>query len=101
MTIDREGLGPTGEPTSSEKVRVRPLNWLPVTDQIPKHAFAAYTPFIRWLIVCEFLSMNHMVYRFNGTDYETLDEAKSAAQSDYEARILSALEPVGDPARSA
>jgi hypothetical protein len=87
------GLGAAREPATPEKVMVRPLNWLPVTDQITKHAFAAYTPFIRWLIVCEFLSMNHMVYRFNSTDYETLDEAKAAAQSDYESRILSALEP--------
>lgn len=72
-------------------VEVKPLEWAPVTDQIPKHAFAAYTPFTRWLIVCEFLSMNHMVYRFADNDYETLDEAKAAAQADFNARILSAL----------
>lgn len=72
---------------------VKPLEWEAVTDQIPKHAFAAYTPFNRWLIVCEFLSMNHMVYRFGGQDYETLDAAKAAAQADYRTRILSALHP--------
>ncbi len=75
------------------EVRVKPLEWEAVTDQIPKHAYAAYTPFSRLLIVCEFLSMNHMVYRFDGVDFETLDEAKSAAQNYYNSRILSALHP--------
>ena len=78
-------------PLAAEPVKVKPLEWAAVTDQIPKRAFAAYTAFSRWLIVCEFLSMNHMVYRFNSADYETLEAAKAAAQSDYEARIRSAL----------
>lgn len=84
-------LSTEGAVLAVEPVKVKPLEWAAVTDQIPKHAFAAYTAFSRWLIVCEFLSMNHMVYRFNSADYETLEAAKAAAQADYERRIRSAL----------
>jgi hypothetical protein len=78
-------------------VDVKPLEWEAVTDQIPKHAYAAYTPFNRWLIVVEFLSMNHAVYRLHGKDYATVEEAKDAAETDYRQRILSALLPTHKP----
>lgn len=72
--------------------RVKPLVWEQVQDQIPKHAWAAYTGFGRLLIVQEFLSMNHAVYRLHGVDYPTLEVAQEAAQTNYTGRILAALD---------
>jgi hypothetical protein len=35
----------------------------------------------------------HLYTLFTTLDFETFEEAKAAAQADYETRILSALEP--------
>lgn len=73
--------------------KVKPLVWKETYEKVPKSAWASHTGFGRWFIVLEFLGMNHAVYRLHEIDYPTLDAAKAAAQRDYTARILAALEP--------
>lgn len=91
---------PAASPASPSGVRVKPLEWL-------SHAWGAeadggryriednganWTDDRYWLFVNVGLLSNHR------SKFATLDEAKAAAQADYEARILSALASDATPA---
>ncbi len=73
-------------------IRVKPLEWVETQSEIPHHAWATWTGFGRWTIVLRFKSMNDADYWLFSMGYPTLEAAKAAAQSDYEARIIAALE---------
>ena len=78
-------------------VRVKALEWSETQSEIPNHAWQAWTGFGRWVITLRFKSMNFAEYWLFSLGFPTLESAKAAAQADYEARILAALEPVAQP----
>ena len=80
-------------------VKVKPLVWVDFHDRGAKaHAWNEANYMIqkwsdgRWEISASYPGYSTSIY---GTDrfYPTLDAAKSAAQADYEARILAAIQP--------
>ena len=75
-------------------VKVKPLIWSPRNDT-PQYEVCADTPFGRYKIATKgqygFGWCQPRQYSWSGF-LPTLNEAKAAAQSDYEARILSAIE---------
>ena len=79
-------------------VKVKPLVWFETQSEIPHHAWEAWTGFGRWVIFLRFQSMNAATYWIFSLGYPTLEAAQAAAQADYAARILAALEDTGEPA---
>lgn len=74
-------------------VRVKPLEWSAQRDEI-EHWGSSELMVMRiidWNKIGTFPNRNY--FEFGGESYSELDDAKAAAQADYERRILSALEP--------
>lgn len=71
-------------------VRVRELEWVPgIGDEIiARSAYGKYTISKPWFTGRGLFWLRGI---FNG-NYDTLEAAKAAAQADYRARILAALE---------
>src|SRR5690606_33377380 len=80
----------------AERVRVKPLEWTPAANDAGKDGL--------WFVAIDVFGKKHEVIRsyhgqngagwtYGDTWYGNIDEAKAAAQADYESRILSALEP--------
>lgn len=84
-------------------VVVKPLEWEHSTGHLPhQEVWSSGDPWMFWIVKngdepyvwCENLGFADMVPAspVRGS-YATLDEAKAAAQADYEARVLAALAP--------
>ena len=88
------------------KSRVKPLEWEPSIAGKPWHSAKApwgwyYAQWDEetqaWFASLELGEIEAPII-LSPSDVPTIDEAKAAAQADYEARILSALDPTPDPA---
>jgi hypothetical protein len=81
------------EPVAPVATRVKPLKWSQFNGRI-----GAYKPFGGSYVITEYPGMKQpfaLEQHFSGSltqYYENADDAKAAAQADYEQRILSALE---------
>lgn len=79
---------PAASPASPSGVRVKPLEWIGLSDSCIAHTpFGVYKVAQAGETVNMFIARSELPKSFHAT----LDEAKAAAQADYEARILSAL----------
>jgi len=83
------------QPAVRVDARVRPIDWrdhtyADVPEFIGHHAFGSFTVKFDQSYT---LPWTLKPYVPAGSNFATLDEAKAAAQADYEARILSALTP--------
>ena len=77
------------------RVRVKPLEW----EYHPAGTIAAPPTGHAYIIDTRMKGRYYSVKGFNPQrQFDSLDEAKAAAQADYEARILSALDPAPDRA---
>ena len=88
-----EPATPTPDPNAGA-VKVKPLVWRETgTDRFSAKGedYKVVTDGTGWAFCPEDWPP------FGGYPYETLDEAKAAAQADYAARILSAIETTPDP----
>lgn len=75
----------------SDLVRVKPLVW----GYHPAGAIAAPPTGHAYIIDTRMKGRCYSVKGFNPQrEFSSMDEAKAAAQADYEARVLSALEPI-------
>ena len=75
------------------RVRVKPLVW----EYHPAGKIAAPPTGHAYIIDTRMKGRCYSVKGFNPKrEFDSLDEAKAAAQADYEARILAALEPAPD-----
>lgn len=80
--------------SSEDAVKVRELEWLGELDRDPEYpAWTANNPFgLSYRIVKAWWgARNKWAFVYGSCFHDTVDEAKAAAQSDYEARIKSAL----------
>lgn len=75
----------------SKHVKVKPLEWLQISDT-QWYANTIYDPYFVRRLGEEWV-WNLYGYPISESATKTLKEAQDAAQSDYESRILSALEP--------
>ncbi|MCG7520861.1 hypothetical protein [Ruegeria sp. Ofav3-42] len=80
------------EDISPAAVTVKPLEWKPQPDGIQYWGVGPGAIFV----VHDFNEIEtrpEKHFEYSGDPYQTLDEAKAAAQADYKSRILSALTP--------
>ena len=93
----------TPTPTAAARVSgtIKALEWEPDSIAAPLNAISTHNGFCRWVIVFHFTGPNTLVYRLvvggRAKDFGTLAAAKAAAQADYEARILAAIQPDPEP----
>lgn len=76
-------------------VKVKALEWKEDGRALPYHSISAWsgTGNFHYVIQTVFISMNKVIYKLRGIgDFQSEELAKAAAQADYEARILSAIE---------
>lgn len=79
---------PAASPASPSGVRVKPLEWIGLSDSCIAHTpFGVYKVAQAGETVNMFIARSELPKSFHAT----LDEAKAAAQSDFETRIRSAL----------
>jgi hypothetical protein len=71
---------------------VKPLVWEVTFSEIPRHAINALTSVGMFVVVQDFVGMNVAVWWYSGQVFDTIEAAKAAAQADYTARILAALD---------
>ena len=98
---DRARLTAERDTVQAGAVKVKPLVWFETQSEIPHHAWEAWTGFGRWVIFLRFQSSNAATYWLFSLEYPTLDAAKAAAQADYEARILAAIQPAPEARQAA
>lgn len=80
------------------RVKVKPLEWKEATGDDYRKGECFYARSIIDLTPISVTnSRNGWWLNTNSETYPTIDAAKAAAQADYEARILAALEPEGEP----
>ena len=79
-------------------VRVKPLNW----EYHPAGTIAAPSTGHAYIIDTRMKGRVHSIKGFNPQrEFSSLDEAKAAAQADYERRIVSAIEPAAPTVQEA
>ena len=106
MTMDRilppGGLGPKQEPLRRERepVKVKPLVWSGNEGRAPGGFYRLERPHGGdvWIIWSQGYVLGGVLYGAYRQTYPTREAAKAAAQADYEARILAAIEaPAQEP----